>query len=64
MTEFKEELQIGNNIIYVPIQIFVCQTCGERYYDRRTMRYLEEVEQQLKEGKGKLQEVGKILVYG
>ena len=38
-------------------------TCGERYYDRRTIRYLEDVEQSLKEGKAQLQEVGKVLIY-
>lgn len=63
VAEVKEELQIGNDIVYVPIQIPTCRTCGERYYDRRTVRYLEEVEQKLKEGKANLQEVGKVLVY-
>jgi YgiT-type zinc finger domain-containing protein len=61
--EAKEELRIGNDIVYVPIRVLVCQVCGERYYDRRTLRYLEEVEQKLREGKANLQEVGKVLVY-
>ena len=64
VTEVREELRVENDIVYVPIQIPVCCSCGERYYDRRTVRFLEEVEQKLKEGKMELQEVGKVLVYG
>ncbi len=63
VTEVREELKVENNIVYVPIQILVCRTCGERYYDRRTIRFLEEVDRQLKEGKANLQEVGKVLAY-
>ena len=61
LTEVREELKVENDIVYVPIQIPVCQACGERYYDRRTIRFLEEVDRQLKEGKANLQEVGKVL---
>ena len=63
LTEVREELKVENNIVYVPIQIPVCQTCGERYYDRRTIRFLEEVDRQLKKGKANLQEVGKVLEF-
>ncbi|MBI4639688.1 MAG: YgiT-type zinc finger protein [Candidatus Tectomicrobia bacterium] len=63
VTDVKEELKIKNDIVYVPIQIPVCRTCGERYYDRRTIRFLEDTEQKLREGKANLQEIGKILVY-
>lgn len=63
-TEVREELKVGNDIVFVPIQIPVCRACGERYYDRRTIRFLEEVDQKLREGKVDLQEVGKILMYG
>jgi YgiT-type zinc finger domain-containing protein len=61
LTNVKEELKIENNIVYVPIQISVCQACGERYYDRRTIRFLEKMDQQLKEGQANLQEIGKVL---
>ena len=64
VTEVKEELRVENDIVYVPIQIPVCRACGERYYDRRTIRFLEEVDRRLREGKANLQEVGKVLVYG
>ena len=61
VNEVKEEIKIGNDIVYVPIRTPVCRSCGERYYDRRTVRYLEEVEQKLKSGETNLQEVGKVL---
>ena len=64
VTEVKEEIKVDNDIVYVLIQTPVCRACGERYYDRRTVRFLEEVEQKLKEGRSGLQEVGKVLVYG
>ena len=63
VNEVKEELKVNNDIVNVPIQILVCRTCGERYYDRRTIRLLEEVEKEIKEGKANIQEVGKVLVY-
>ena len=59
----REELKVGNNVVYVSIHIPVCPTCGERYYDRRTLHFLEEVEQKLRAGKANLQEVGKVLLY-
>jgi YgiT-type zinc finger domain-containing protein len=64
VTEVKEELRRKNDIVYAPIRIPVCRTCGERYYDRRTIRFLEDVEQKLKAGKVPLQEVRKVLTYG
>ena len=62
--EVKEELYYDNNIVYVPVKVLVCSTCGERYYDRRTMRFLEEVEKKLKTETVKLKQVGKLLLYG
>ena len=35
VTEVREELRIASDIVYVPIRIPVCRTCGERYYDVR-----------------------------
>ena len=63
--EVKEEFLIDNNIICVPVKVPVCQCCGERYYDRRTVRFLEEIEKKLTEERGaKLKQTGKVLVYG
>ncbi len=62
--EVKEELYYNNDIVYVPVKVLVCKTCGERYYDRKTMRFLEKVERELKTKRVKLKEVGKLLMYG
>ena len=61
VSEVREELKVGNDIIYTPIRIPVCLSCGERYYDRRTVRYLEQVEQELATGKATLHEVGRVM---
>ena len=61
-TDLKEEVSLANDIVYVPIRVPVCRSCGERYYDRRTVQYLEQVDEKLKTGRAKVQEVGKILV--
>lgn len=61
--EVEEEIRIGSDIVHVPIKVPVCQTCGERYYGRSAMRYLEEVEQKLQEGETELSQVGRILKY-
>ena len=58
-----EELQVGSDVVHVPVRLQVCQTCGERYYSRRAMRFLEQVEGELKAGKAQLREVGKVLLY-
>ena len=63
VTAVREELRIGNDIVYVPIHVLQCRACGERYYDRRTMRFLEEAEEKLRKGEAGLQEVGKVLMY-
>jgi len=62
-TNINEEMKIGKNIVCLPINIPVCTTCGEKYYDRRTIQYLETEEKRLKEGKVPLNEVGKVLEY-
>lgn len=59
----REEIRIGNDLVYVTVEVPVCQTCGERYYDRQTMRYVENVERELKAGNGGLREVGRLLAY-
>ena len=62
-TNVKEELKVGNDIVYLPIDIPVCSCCGERYYDSRTIQHLENEEKRLKEGQVNLNEVGKVFEY-
>lgn len=60
--EVREEIKVEKDIVCIPIETPVCKTCSERYYDRRTVRYLEEMAQKLQSGKINLQQVGKVLV--
>ncbi len=62
--EVKEEVRLDQDLNYVPIQTRVCLDCGERYYDRATLRYLEVVEEEIRSGRVKVREVGKVLAYG
>lgn len=61
--DVQEVLTIGNDMVYVPVRVLVCRTCGERYYDRRVMQLLEEADKNLKEKKVALREVGKVMEY-
>ncbi len=59
--EVKEELTSGTDIIHVSVTVPVCRTCGERYYDLRTMRYLEETARKLRDNELELRKVGLVL---
>lgn len=58
-----EEIHKGTDIIQIQIKVPVCNSCGERYYDRKTMRELEELQVKLRNDSSKLSEVGKVLAY-
>ncbi|MCL4496906.1 MAG: YgiT-type zinc finger protein [Deltaproteobacteria bacterium] len=57
----EEEIEIGNDIVLVPVEVLVCPNCGERYYDRKTLRKLEEVKANLTKHNLQLEEVGRVL---
>ncbi len=57
----EEEIRKNSDVILVPIEVLVCEGCGERYYDRRTMKRLEDIEQSIKEKRTSLQKVGRVL---
>jgi YgiT-type zinc finger domain-containing protein len=56
-----EEVKSGRDIVLIPIEVLVCQNCGERYYDRKTMRKFDEIKARLKKQDLKVEEVGKVL---
>ena len=56
-----EEIRHGNDVIFVPIETLVCLSCGERYYDRRTMKYLEDIADKIKAEKAELIQIGQVL---
>lgn len=61
LTTVDEEIRTGTDIVLVPMNILVCSSCGERYYDRKAMRKIEEIRSRLKNKALEVQEVGKVM---
>ena len=60
-SKVQEEIPIGRDIVLVAIELPVCQSCGEGFYDRQTLRRLEQLEDDLLARKQPVREVGKVL---
>ena len=56
----EEEIRSGADIVIVPVEVMVCLNCGERYYDRRTMKFLEETERKIATKQMNLSPVGRV----
>ena len=56
-----EQLSRGEDMILVPVEVLVCNNCGERYYDRRTIKKLEGIEDAVNAGQVSLERVGEVL---
>jgi hypothetical protein len=48
-------------MILIPLEVLVCNNCGERYYDRRTMQKLEEIEDEVNAGRVSLERVDEVV---
>ena len=59
-----ETFRSGEDFVTVDVSAQVCGTCGERYYDRNTIRFLETAQQELAAGGKNFSVVGKVLHYG
>ena len=57
----EEEIRSGKDIALVPIEVLVCLNCGERYYDSKTMRKIEEIRSGLMSQNLEVEEIGKVL---
>ena len=57
----EEEIRAEKDIVLIPMEVLVCQNCGERYYDRKAMNKLEEIRSKLKVHELDVEEVGKVL---
>ena len=57
----EEEIKSGSDIFLVPMQVLVCSSCGERYYDRKAMKKVEEMRSKIKERSLEVKEVGRVL---
>ena len=56
-----EQIRTESDIILVPMNILVCSNCGERYYDRQSMRKIEEIRKKSKNKELDVEEVGKVM---
>jgi len=61
MKSVEEEIRSDKDILLIPLEVLVCLSCGERYYDRKTMKKIEEMRSKLKKHDLKVEEVGKVL---
>jgi len=56
-----EQVMTGKDIILIPMNILVCSNCGERYYDRKAMKKIEEIRSRVKKQELDVEEVGKVM---
>ncbi|MHB8338760.1 MAG: YgiT-type zinc finger protein [Ignavibacteriaceae bacterium] len=61
MKNVEEEIKLGKDIILVPIEVLVCNNCGERYYDSRNMKKIENIRLKLGNKELAVDDVGKVL---
>jgi len=47
--------------VLIPMEVLVCLSCGERYYDRKVMRKIEELRLKLNHDNLEVEEAGKVL---
>jgi len=47
LKDVQEEVSRGNDIVRVPVKVLVCDSCGERYYERITLKRLEDLEEKI-----------------
>jgi YgiT-type zinc finger domain-containing protein len=57
----EEEVKQANDIVLIPMEVMVCQQCGERYYDTKAMRKLEEMRAKLRKKDLAVEDVGRVL---
>ena len=56
-----EQIRTEKDIILVPMKILVCSSCGERYYDRKSIRKIEDIRNKLKHKELDVKEIGKVM---
>lgn len=62
MKMVEEEVKSGRDIVLIPMEVLVCTSCGERYYDRKTMQKIENLREKLRRHDLEVEEVGKVLL--
>jgi len=55
-----EEIKMGLDIVLYRVEVLVCNSCGERYYDRITMSKLENVREKVKGRQIDIEKIGEV----
>ncbi len=61
LKDVDEQIQFRDDIVLLPLRVLVCSTCGERYYDRQTLKRIEEIRSKIANRDFQADEVGKVL---
>ncbi len=61
MKNVEEEIRSDKDILLIPLEVLVCLSCGERYYDRKAMKKIEQMRSRLKKHDLEVEEIGKVL---
>jgi hypothetical protein len=56
-----EQIMAGTDIVLVTMSVLVCSSCGERYYDRKAMKKIEEIRSRLRSQDLEVEEIGKVM---
>lgn len=56
----EEEIRSGADIVLFPVEVLVCNSCGERYYDRATMTQLEDMRKKVREKTVSVSKIGEV----
>lgn len=56
-----EEFKFDNDIILVNTEVLVCNNCGERYYDRKTIQQLESMKEKIAKKEIPFESIGQVL---
>ena len=57
----EEEIKLKQDILLMPIEALLCASCGERYYDKKTLKKIEEIRLKFKNSGLLVEEVGRVL---
>ena len=57
----EEEIRMGNDIAFVPMEVLICVNCGERYYDQQAMRKIESIRANLKSNSMNTEVIGRVI---
>jgi YgiT-type zinc finger domain-containing protein len=56
-----EQIRKGRDIFLVPMSLLVCFNCGGRYYDRKSMRKIQDIRNKVQNQELDVEEVGKVM---